>query len=165
VIYTFKIAHMSKCRLTLANPHHDAQSLCRSRDSSFTRRSVLNALGAVLAGVLSSALAAGSNEQKYPDVIAVEVRSSGVDTFDFDATVSSPYDTPQRYADAFRITGKDGSVFGERILFHDHANEQPFTRDLYRVKVPNGARVVVVQARDKRFGYGGKTVEIALPGR
>jgi hypothetical protein len=60
---------------------------------------------------------------------------------------------------------KDGSVFGERILFHDHATEQPFTRDLYGVKIPSTTRVVVVQARDKRFGYGGKTVEVALPGR
>jgi hypothetical protein len=134
-------------------------------NSSFNRRGVLNTLGALLAGVLSSALAAGSNEQKYPDVIAVKVRSSGADTFDFDATVSSPYDTPKRYADAFRVMGKDGSVFGERTLFHDHASEQPFTRDLYGVRIPTGTRAVVVQARDKRFGYGGRTVEVALPGR
>jgi hypothetical protein len=26
-------------------------------------------------------------------------------------------------------------------------------------------RVVVVQARDQKYGYGGKTVEVALPGR
>jgi hypothetical protein len=28
------------------------------------------------------------------------------DTFDSDVTVSSPYDTPQRYADAFHVTGR-----------------------------------------------------------
>ena len=30
--------------------------------------------------------------------------------FDLDVTVSSPYDTPQRYADAFRATSEDGAV-------------------------------------------------------
>lgn len=103
--------------------------------------------------------------QKHPDVLAAKVRSNGADTFDFDVTVSSPYDTPQRYADAFRIMGKDGAVYGERILLHDHADEQPFTRDLYGVKIPRVVRVVVIQARDQRFGYGGKSIEVLLPGR
>lgn len=103
--------------------------------------------------------------QKHPDVLAAKVRAGGTDAFDFDVTVSSPYDTPQRYADAFRVMGKDGTVYGERILLHDHAGEQPFTRDLYGVKIPRTVRVVVIQARDQRFGYGGKTIEAMLPGR
>jgi hypothetical protein len=133
--------------------------------SPFIRRHILGIVCVALGGVLSSAQAAGAQEQKYPDVIAVKVRTSGASTFDFDVTVSSPYDTPQRYADAFRVMAKDGPVFGERVLFHDHATEQPFTRDLYGVRIPSTTRAVVVQARDKRFGYGGKTVEVALPGR
>jgi hypothetical protein len=80
-------------------------------------------------------------------------------------TVSSPYDTPGRYADGFRVVGTDGKVYGERTLLHDHADEQPFTRDLYGVRIPPGVRSVVVQARDQRYGYGGKTVEVALPER
>jgi hypothetical protein len=103
--------------------------------------------------------------QKYPNVVAVKVQSRGTDTFDFDVTVSSPYDGPQRYADAFRVTGKGGDVFAERKLLHDHANEQPFTRDLYGVKIPPQVRLVFVQARDQKYGYGGKTVEVPLPGR
>ena len=103
--------------------------------------------------------------QKYPNVVAAKVQPRGLDVFDFDVTVSSPYDTPQRYADAFRVTGKDGTVYGERLLVHDHAEEQPFSRDLHGVKIPHAVRVVVVQARDRQFGYGGKTAEVALPGR
>jgi hypothetical protein len=103
--------------------------------------------------------------QKFPDVVAAKVRASDADTFDFDVTVSSPYDTPQRYADAFRVVGADGTVFGERLLLHDHAGEQPFTRDLYGVKIPRGVRSVVVEARDGKHGYGGKTMRVALPGR
>lgn len=109
--------------------------------------------------------AADAVMQKHPDVLAAKVRLSGTDTFDFDVTVSSPYDTPQRYADAFRVMGRDGAVYGERILLHDHAGEQPFTRDLYGVRIPRAVTVVVIQARDQRFGYGGKTIEVVLPGR
>lgn len=103
--------------------------------------------------------------QKHPDVVAVQVRASGVGRFDFDVTVSSPYDTPARYADAFRVSAHDGTVFGERRLLHDHADEQPFTRDLHGVSIAPGVRSVLVQARDSRFGYGGKSVEVVLPGR
>jgi hypothetical protein len=107
----------------------------------------------------------GPAAQKYPDVLEVKVRAAGAGTYDFDVTVSSPYDTPQRYADAFRVTLPDGAAFGERILWHDHAGEQPFTRDLHGVKIPAGVTRVVVQARDQRHGWGGKGVEVALPGR
>jgi len=129
------------------------------------RRVHLIALGAALAVAALPLAAADPSQQKYPDVLAAKVRPSGTDTFDFDVTVSSPYDTPQRYADAFRVMGNDGAVFGERVLFHDHAGEQPFTRDLHGVKIPRAVRLVVVQARDQRFGYGGKTFEGQLPGR
>lgn len=124
-------------------------------------------LGAVFAvsAFAITAQAADAAQQKFPDVIDAKVSPRGAGTFDFDVTVSSPYDTAARYADAFRVAGKDGVVFGERILFHDHASEQPFTRDLYGVKIPPPVKVVVIQARDKHFGYGGKTLELRLPGR
>jgi hypothetical protein len=103
--------------------------------------------------------------QKYPNVIAAKVRHDRGDIYDFDVTVSSPYDTPQRYADAFRVMDRSGQVFGERKLIHDHADEQPFTRDLYGVTIPKGVRIVIVQARDQKYGYGGEKVEVMLPGR
>ena len=82
--------------------------------------------------------------------------------WDFDVTVSSPYDTPERYADAWRVVGPDGTVFGVRELAHDHANEQPFTRSLPSVEIPAAVDVVVVEARDSANGWGGQTVDVAL---
>lgn len=133
-------------------------------------RAQLAALGVLLALELagSPAYAADAALQKYPDVLAATVQPRGGDRFNFDVTLSSPYDTPQRYADAFRVMSKEGSegtVYGERTLFHDHASEQPFTRDLYGVRIPRGVSSVVIQGRDKQFGYGGKTFEATLPGR
>ena len=103
--------------------------------------------------------------RKYPDVLKVTVTARSGNHFDFDVTISSPYDTAQRYADAFHVMSSDGKSYGERILLHDHETEQPFTRDLYNVAIPPGVRTVIVQARDKKYGYGGKTVEVVLPGR
>lgn len=103
--------------------------------------------------------------QRFPDVIAVDVRHNGHDVFDFDGTVSTPYDTPGRYADAFRVATQAGKRLGERKLLHDRRAEQPFTRDLHGVRIPAMIKAVVVQARDQRHGYGGKSVIVALPGR
>jgi hypothetical protein len=98
-------------------------------------------------------------------VIDVRVRLTGKETFDFDVTISSPYDTAERYADAFRVTSATGTMFGERILLHDHATEQPFTRDLYGVRIPAQVSTVIVQGRDRKYGYGGGVMTITLPAR
>ena len=110
-------------------------------------------------------LAQAESEQQFPDVVSVDVRATGDNTFDFDVTISSPYDTPTRYADAFHVSTLTGQVLGERELLHDHQTEQPFTRDLYGVKIPPAINVVIVQARDQKYGYGGNTVQVQLPGR
>jgi hypothetical protein len=136
---------------------------CGARRLTLVR--LLAASAAGLTAALAARTARARSEQRFADVVGVKVRAAGGDRFDFDVTVSSPYDNPTRYADAFRVSTLAGAVLGERILLHDHQGEQPFTRDLHGVAVPPSIRVVVVQARDRRYGYGGKTFQIALPGR
>jgi hypothetical protein len=99
----------------------------------------------------------------YPDVIGAEVVAEGLDTFRFAVTVSSPYDSPQRYADAFRVVGDDGRVYGIQELTHDHATEQPFTRMLSRVQIPAYVSTVTIEGRDQTYGWGGQTLVIDLP--
>lgn len=124
-------------------------------------------IGACLLAALPVAKAQSSTSetQRFPDVLSAKVFARGPGIFDFDVTISSPYDTPARYADAFRVSARDGAVLGERILLHDHAGEQPFTRDLHAVRIPPGINAVIVQGRDKTNGYGGKPLELELPGR
>ena len=119
----------------------------------------------VVALVVLTSPAMLQQEQRFPDVVAAEVKVAAPGVFDFDVTVSSPYDTPSRYADGFRVSTTEGIVLGERKLLHDHETEQPFTRDLYGVKIKEGISKVVVQARDQKYGYGGKVVEVMIPGR
>ncbi len=130
-----------------------------------SRRQVLACLALAGSNGLVFSQASGNRATRFPDVLSAKVRAVSGGSFDFDVTVSSPYDTPQRYADGFRVLAPDGTVLGERKLWHDHQGEQPFTRDLYGVVVPPGIRKVTVQARDQQHGYGGKSIEVVLPQR
>lgn len=97
----------------------------------------------------------------FPDVIGVESELDG-GTWTFSVTISSPYDTAQQYADAWRVVGPDGTEYGVRILTHDHADEQPFTRRQSGITIPDDVDVVTVQARDLLNGWGGATLEHEL---
>ena len=103
-------------------------------------------------------------EQAFPDVVGAEVTAEG-DSFTVAATISSPYDSDDRYADAFRVLGPTEEVLGVRELTHPHADEQPFTRSLSDVVVPDDVAWVTVQARDLVNGWGGETVTVAVPDR
>lgn len=100
--------------------------------------------------------------QQFPDVIDATVESDD-STLTFRVTISSPYDSPERYADGWRIMGEDGTVYGAHTLLHDHANEQPFTRTQTGVRIPEDARQVIVEGRDSEHGYGGATTTVTLP--
>jgi hypothetical protein len=132
-----------------------------------TLRTALAALSLMLAwpGTVWGQTGAATPAPLFPDVLAVQVRPAGRGVFDFDVTVSSPYDTPGRYADGFRVSAPDGRVLGERTLWHDHQHEQPFTRDLHGVRIPPAIQTLTVQARDQLSGYGGRLVTLRLPGR
>jgi hypothetical protein len=76
--------------------------------------------------------------------------------------MASPYDTPSRYADGWRVMAADGTVFGVHSLTHDHAAEQPFTRTQSGVEIPDDIDTVIVEGRDISSGFGGATVTVTL---
>jgi hypothetical protein len=98
----------------------------------------------------------------FPDIIGVQATPEDGGTWRFDVTVSSPYDSRERYADAWRVVGPDGTEFGLRILTHDHASEQPFTRSQGGIAVPDGVNTVTVEGRDLTNGWGGGTLAVQL---
>ena len=120
---------------------------------------------------LAATLACGAEESSgptgddgmFPDVVNVETHKAADGSYTFDVTISSPYDTPERYADAWRVRSSDGTVYGIRELLHDHASDQPFTRSLSGVEIPSDVGSVVVEARDLANGWGGTTMTIDLP--
>jgi hypothetical protein len=100
--------------------------------------------------------------QRFPDVVEAEVTPSGAGWV-VAATISSPYDSPERYADAFRVLAPDGTELGVRELLHDHAGEQPFTRSTGAITIPDDVTEVIVEGRDQDNGWGGATVTVPVP--
>jgi hypothetical protein len=103
------------------------------------------------------------SQQMHPDVVSAVVELEADGTYRFEVTISSPYDSPERYADAWRVLSPDGTQLAIRELLHDHAGEQPFTRILSGVEIPDDIEIVTIQARDLVNGWGGATVEANLP--
>lgn len=103
------------------------------------------------------------SEQRFPDVVAVDIQQVGEDVYDLSVTLSSPYDTPERYADGWRVLDPDGVTLGEHQLGHDHADEQPFTRVQTGLRIPGDVDKVTVEGRDQANGYGGGTIAVEVP--
>jgi hypothetical protein len=99
---------------------------------------------------------------RFPDVIGAKLVRSDLSTFEVFVTISSPYDTPQRYTDAWRVLDSDGNELGVRELTHDHQTEQPFERSLAGVVI-DGPTFVVIEGRDQRNGWGGQRWQIPVP--
>ena len=57
----------------------------------------------------------------------------------------------------------DGMVLANRVLLHPHVGEQPFTRSLAGVRLPDGLRRVAIRAHDSVHGYGGVEMTVDLP--
>lgn len=106
--------------------------------------------------------ASDAADQKYPDILEAELSGSDGE-YRIAVTVSSPYDSPERYADGWRVLDEDGTVLAEHELGHDHANEQPFTRSRGPFEIPDNVNEVTVEGHDQEHGYGGKTVTIEVP--
>ena len=99
--------------------------------------------------------------QPCADVVDVRHTAEG-DTFRFDVTVRSGDTGWDKYADAWEVRSLDGSVLGERVLLHPHETEQPFTRSLTGVVVPDDVEEVVVAARDSVNGFCGASVTVLI---
>ncbi|QIE57108.1 hypothetical protein G5B40_17680 [Pikeienuella piscinae] len=95
-------------------------------------------------------------------VIDAKAERSGA-AWRFDVTVNHADEGWDHYADAWRVIGPDGTVYGERTLLHPHVDEQPFTRSLSGVAIPDGVETVLIEAHDSRHGWGAKVLELRLP--
>jgi len=67
------------------------------------------------------------------------------------------------YADQWRVLTPGGDELGNRVLHHPHVDEQPFTRSLSGIVVPEGLSEVIVEARDSVHGYGGRQFRALIP--
>lgn len=81
------------------------------------------------------------------------------ETWRFDVTLSHPDSGWDHYADGWRVLDADGNELGMRVLAHPHENEQPFTRSLDGVKIPDRITIVRIEARCNIDGWTGELTE------
>jgi hypothetical protein len=105
---------------------------------------------------ISQSLQAGDVEIKY-----VELVSSGK-VWRANVTLEHGDTGWDHYADAWRLLDKEGNVLGTRVLYHPHEHEQPFTRSLGNINIPEGVSVIFVEARDKKHGWSPHKVKVDL---
>jgi hypothetical protein len=97
------------------------------------------------------------------DVVKTEAKKTGANTYQFHVTVKHQDEGWNHYANKWDIVAPDGTILGTRILYHPHDDEQPFTRSLSGVKIPEGIRKVTIRAHDSVHEYGGKTTIVIIP--
>lgn len=77
-------------------------------------------------------------------------------------TLAHPDTGWDHYADGWEILAPDGKSLGLRELAHPHVDEQPFTRSLSGVQIPDDLSQVMVRARCNTHGWGDEFYTLRL---
>ncbi|WP_324752359.1 hypothetical protein [Roseovarius sp. Pro17] len=64
----------------------------------------------------------------------------------FSVTILHPDTGWDHYANGWDIMSEDGTVLATRVLHHPHVDEQPFTRSLRQVVLPDGTQQIFIRA-------------------
>jgi len=97
-------------------------------------------------------LTTASAGAEQPEVVGGESSLAGMG-WRFEITVSHPDSGWDHYADGWEVLDAAGNRLGYRELFHPHVEEQPFTRALRSVMIPDGTDAVFIRTRCSRDGW------------
>jgi hypothetical protein len=96
-----------------------------------------------------------------PEITKVKAQPSGMG-WRFDVTIRHPDTGWDHYADGWEVLDSEGNRLGFRELMHPHVKEQPFTRSLKAVMVPDGTTTVYIRARCSKDGWSEDKVAVKL---
>ncbi|MGI3169693.1 hypothetical protein ACRARG_11095 [Pseudooceanicola sp. C21-150M6] len=102
---------------------------------------------ALLALMLASPVLADA-----PKIVDATAKKSGMG-WRISVTILHPGESWDHYADGWSVVDMAGNELGYRTLVHPHPNEQPFTRSLSSVMIPDGTRKVRIRAHCSRDGW------------
>lgn len=112
---------------------------------------------ALIALMLAAPAAAGEVE-----IVAAKA-TKNAQGWRFDVTLRHADTGWDHYADGWQVRAPDGTELGHRTLAHPHVNEQPFTRSLGGVAIPDGVTEVTIHARDNVDGWSPGALTLILP--
>ena len=84
-------------------------------------------------------------------------------TWTISVTLSHPDTGWDHYASGWRLLTSDGTEIATRELSHPHVDEQPFTRSLSGVTIPDGTAEILIQPRCTMDGWVPMPTILALP--
>ncbi|MEM1429579.1 MAG: hypothetical protein AAGG09_08990 [Pseudomonadota bacterium] len=113
-----------------------------------------------LASILLLATAPGWALADPAEIVGAEARANGA-TWTVSVTLRHADTGWDDYADGWRIVTEGGDVVGTRELLHPHVNEQPFTRSLSGVSLPDGP--LFIESSTNVTGWSGARLPLSLP--
>ncbi len=127
---------------------------------------VLSSLGhasTLLSALIFAALAAPLPALAgKPEVVSAISRCTPEKICAFDVAVRHSDEGWEHYANKWEIRSPTGEVLGTRILHHPHVDEQPFTRSLSDVKIPEGLKTVHIFVFDSVHGEAEQAFVLVL---
>ncbi|MEP1231128.1 MAG: hypothetical protein ABJG88_10670 [Litorimonas sp.] len=115
--------------------------------------------------VAATAMMAPHASAGEADIVKVKAKKTRTGLWQFSVSVRHDDAGWDHYANNWEVLSPDGERIAERVLGHPHVDEQPFTRSLSGVKIPENLTHVIIRARDSVHGYGGQTVRVDLATR
>jgi len=113
-----------------------------------------------LAVALAATIAVHANAHE-PEILDATASKSGM-SWRVDVTLEHPDTGWDHYADGWEVLDTDGNRIGYRLLHHPHVNEQPFTRSLANLGLPDGTRTIYIRAHCSVDGWGSERFRIDL---
>ncbi len=114
--------------------------------------------GILLLGLLGVSCTGLANEV---EIVKTQFEKRG-DTWTVHTTLRHDDTGWDHYADKWRVIDRQSNTLGERVLFHPHENEQPFTRSQSGIRISADSPVVYVEAHDKVHGWSRQRVRVDL---
>jgi len=96
------------------------------------------------------------------DVIDAKVIRGDDGSFTFNVTVRHEDEGWNHYADHWLILDNDEQVIAARKLMHPHVKEQPFTRSLSYIQIPDEVTEVTIRAHCSVDNYTGKDMVVKI---
>ncbi len=80
----------------------------------------------------------------------------------FNVTVKHADEGWNHFANGWQIFTPQGELLGHRALAHPHVNEQPFTRSIRNIKIPENVDSVIFKANDSVHGTSDRRYVLKL---
>ncbi len=106
-------------------------------------------------------LAGSAAQADDPEVQNISVEKMG-SFWSINVTIEHADTGWDHFADGWEVLDADGNVLGYRKLLHPHVEEQPFTRSISNLILPDGTREIFIRTHCSVDGWTGTPVSFEL---